>query len=89
MRSGDKQNVRRGSLEIVADILNASCNGVRKTELISKSNLSFNQFKEYLQLVVGARLIRLEDGGSFVRLKLSKKGREFLADYQRLKKLLE
>lgn len=76
-------------MEIVADLLDASCHGVRKTELISRCNLSFPQFKKYLQLALKANLITLENAESCILLKLSDKGKEFLKAYQHLKTLLE
>ena len=80
---------RRGSLEIVAELLDASCYGVRKTELISKCNLSFPQFKKYLEFALKAKLIKLENDEPYVVLKMSDKGKEFLKAYQHLKTLLE
>jgi len=89
MRDLLDENSRRGSLEIVADLLDASWSGARKTELMSKCNLSFPQLKKYLQLVLKANLITLENDEPYVVLKMSDKGKEFLKAYQHLKTLLE
>ena len=89
MQGSLDESSRRGSLEIVAQLLDASCHGVRKTELISRCNLSFLQFKKYLELTLKANLIKLENEEPYVLLKLSDKGKEFLKAYQHLKTLLE
>jgi len=91
-RRGFKVNrgvFRRSSLDIIADILDASHGRVRKTHLMYKCRMSFTQMTGYLDLILGAKLLVIENDGTNLLFKISRKGRSFLNSYQGLKALME
>ena len=51
--------------------------------------MSFTQLKEYLDLILEARLVQFEDDGPGLCLRISGKGRRFLKSYESLKALME
>jgi len=81
---------RRTRFEIIARVLHASRGlGVKKTHLMYQCGMSFTQLKEYLDLILEARLIQFEDDGPGLCLRISGKGRRFLKSYESLKALME
>jgi len=84
-------NTHRGSLDIIADILEASHGGTRKTYFMYRCNLSFRQLKHYLGfLLMKGLLYKVHedcnpDSGLF---KITDKGKEFLKAYRSLKALM-
>jgi predicted transcriptional regulator len=80
---------RRSRLDIIADILDASHGRVRKTHLMYKCSMSFTQMKGYLDLILRAKLLVVENDGPNLLFKISRKGRSFLKSYQSLKALME
>jgi predicted transcriptional regulator len=85
-------NSHRGNLDIIADILDASHGGAKKTYLMYRCNLSFKQMKSYSGFLLGNGLLRLifqaaeSDCGLF---ELTDKGKVFLRSYKGLKTLLK
>ena len=75
---------RRGKLEIIEDVLFVAKNGVRKTEIVYKTNLNFARIASYLQYLEEKGL--LEISGTFY--KTTSKGKKFLRNYQKLKDVL-
>jgi len=80
---------RRGSLDIIADILDASHRRVKKTHLMYNCSMSFAQLEKYLDLILNARLLFVEIDGSHLLFKISGKGRSFLKAYESLKALMK
>jgi len=84
-------NSHRGRLDIIADILHASHNGVKKTYLMYHCNLSFSQLKHYLiflqmkELLCAANADGNPDPSLF---RVTDKGREYLKAYRGLKALM-
>jgi predicted transcriptional regulator len=80
----------RSRFDIVADILVASCGGVRKTYLMYHCNLSFSQLRVYSRFLLNKGLLRVGgDGGSDHSLfEVTEKGREFLKAYKGLVALM-
>jgi predicted transcriptional regulator len=82
----------RGRLDIIADILYASFEGVKKTYLMYRCNLSFKQLKFYLELLLNKKLLQIvrdnkaSNPGLF---KITRKGKEFLEAYKGLKGLMK
>jgi len=82
----------RGRLDIIADILDASFEGVKKTYLMYRCNLSFKQLKFYLELLLNKKLLQIvrdnkaSNPGLF---KITRKGKEFLEAYKGLKGLMK
>lgn len=87
-RSG---NAHRGRLDIIADILEASCSETKKTYLMYRCNLSFKQLKHYLVFLIRRGLLcAVADNGNFNsdRFKITEKGKKFLRAYKGLKALI-
>ena len=71
---------RRGKLDIMADILSVTAKGAKKTEMVYKANLNFTRLGRYISFLEERGL--LENSGAEYRA--TKKGEEFLRDYQKI-----
>ena len=80
---------RRSRIEIINDILTASKNGAKKTDVMYRANLSFGQLQRYLSFLVDRGLIsnRRNDDGK-VRYKTSERGKKVLEKYKELNNLI-
>jgi len=80
----------RSRLEIVSAILSMcrANSNTRKTRIMYKSNLSYSQLQRYLALLVSIGLLEKENVEGTEFFKLTKKGDEFLKEYQQIKRLL-
>jgi len=86
-------NSHRGRLDIIADILEASNNGAKKTYLMYRCNLSFKQLKYYLVFLLRKGLLNtvVDDGNPNPNpglFKITDKGKEFLKAYKGLRALI-
>lgn len=82
----------RGRLDIIADMLDASHGGVKKTYLMYRCNLSFRQLKRYLSFMLKTGLLHmviLDDDSNPGLFKVTDKGRKFLKAYMSLKGLMK
>ncbi|HEV8404420.1 MAG TPA: winged helix-turn-helix domain-containing protein [Nitrososphaera sp.] len=87
MMSERKNN--RGKIQIMGDVLALATSGIKKTHIMYKANLSYEQVHLYLSELMGKQLISqdaLQDG---VVYRTTDKGREFLLCYTRLVEFLE
>jgi predicted transcriptional regulator len=78
----------RGKIQITADILCLSTVAIKKTHIMYKANLSYEQVNYYLTDMLNNDLISqhiLEDG---IVYRTSEKGREYLTHYARLMDLI-
>jgi predicted transcriptional regulator len=76
----------------MADILDASHGGVKKTYLMYRCNLSFKQMKCYSRFMLNSGLLHMmiEEAESDPALyEVTEKGREFLRAFKGLKSLLK
>jgi predicted transcriptional regulator len=93
IRNGKRSgNNHRGSLDIIADILDASRGGVKRTYLMYQCNLSFRQLKSYSHFLVKQGFLRSiirEDGSKNRSFEVTDKGKEFLKAYVSLKSLMQ
>jgi len=82
----------RSRIEIIADILDAADEGVRKTHIMYRCNLSFKQLETYLDFLLNRGLLKTvpEEGkSSYTRsFEITDKGQILLQAYQSLKDLL-
>jgi len=85
----NKRVRRRASLDIIADILDTSRRGVKKTHLMQNGSMSFAQLEKYLDFILEARLLFIESDGAHLLFKISGKGKSFLKAYESLKALME
>jgi len=82
--------LQRSRIDIVACILGHSNDSSRKTRLIYRCNLSLSQFNIYAECLVEGGLLDRYTGRNGVEIyKITEKGKNFLKDYRRLKKVLE
>lgn len=82
----------RGRLDIIADILDASIGGVKKTHLMYHCNLSFRQMKAYSHFLLDRGFLRkaiLDPRMSDGCFEVTNKGKEFLKAYRGLKSLMQ
>ena len=85
-------SAHRSRIDIIADILDAADEGVRKTHIMYRCNLSFKQLETYLDLLLNRGLLKtVPEGGknSYARsFEITDKGQILLQAYQSLKDLL-
>jgi len=75
----------------MANILNSSLDGAKKTQLMYKCNMSFKQLETYLNLLTERKLIheRVHCGSKeLIVYEITEKGHSFLRFYSSLKALL-
>jgi predicted transcriptional regulator len=85
-------NNHRGRLDIIADILDASCGGVKKTFLMYRCNLSFKQLKYYLGFMIKNEFLQQTTVNGYSNrslFKVTDKGKEFMKAYQGLEDLMK
>jgi predicted transcriptional regulator len=85
------ENNHRGSLDIIADILDASGNRVKKTYLMYRCNLSFRQLKFYLDFLLNKDLLyEVDSDGAAERgiFTVTDKGKQYLKAYKSLVSLM-
>jgi predicted transcriptional regulator len=90
----DKQEIpnHRGHFDIIADILNASLGGAKKTHLMYHCNLSFRQLKHYSHLLLSRGFLTMaRDGGRINSglFEVTDKGKKFLKAYRGLIALIQ
>jgi len=85
----NKDEGYRSNLDIIADILDTSRRGVKKTHLMQNGSMSSAQLKKYLDLILEARLLFVESDGPHLLFKISGKGKSFLKAYESLKTLIK
>jgi len=74
-------NKRRNEFHILSDIMTLSQEGVNKTQILYKCNLSYHLLKKYLDFLVNNRFIDKKQNGSKRKVYiLTKKGYSFLSD---------
>ena len=73
----------------MGDVLSLATSGIKKTHIMYKANLSYEQVHLYLGELIGKRLIQQDVSPDGVVYRTTEKGREFLLHYTRLVELLE
>jgi predicted transcriptional regulator len=85
-----KNKNNRGKIQIMGDVLALGTSGIKKTHVMYRANLSYEQVQLYLGELIAKRLIAQDvsspDG---VVYRTTEKGREFLQHYTRLTEFLE
>ena len=79
----------RGKIQIMGDVLGLATSGIKKTHIMYKANLSYEQVHLYLGELIEKRLIAQDVSPDGVVYRTTTKGREFLAYYTRLVEFLE
>ncbi len=88
MIASERKN-NRGKIQIMGDVLALGTSGIRKTHIMYKANLSYEQVHLYLGELIGKRLIAQDVSPEGVIYRTTEKGREFLLYYTRLVEFLE
>ena len=78
----------RCKIQIIGDVLELGTAGIKKTHLMYKANLSYEQVNLHLSELIEKRLIA-QDMSDGIVYRTTEKGREFLAYYQRMIEFLE
>jgi predicted transcriptional regulator len=79
----------RGKIQIMGDVLALATSGIKKTHIMYRANLSYEQVHLYLGELIGKRLIEQDVSSDGVVYRTTTKGREFLLSYTRLVEFLE
>jgi len=82
--NGEKKN--RSKYEISAKIIESTINGAKKTSIMLYASLSYRQLMQYLEKLVGANLLVINDKGDYVA---TGSGKAFLKHYIIVDALLE
>jgi predicted transcriptional regulator len=89
-RSSSKaRNGNRGKIEIMADILSICTVGIKKTRVMYKANLSYEQINYYLAELLGHEFIFRDVSEDRLIYRTTEKGREYLHHYFHILKLLD
>src|SRR5919106_4683278 len=88
MIASERKN-NRGKIQIMGDVLALGTSGIRKTHIMYKANLSYEQVHLYLGELIGKRLIAQDVSSEGVIYRTTEKGRDFLLYYTRLVEFLE
>lgn len=77
-------NGRRSEFEIIKKILDLSKDGAKKTELLYQGNLSYNQLKSYLFILIEKNILEVlevKNNGNLSKIyKITKIGYDLLND---------
>jgi predicted transcriptional regulator len=88
MTTSERKN-NRGKIQIMGDVLALATSGIKKTHIMYRANLSYEQVYLYLGDLIGKRLIVQDVSPDGVVYRTTEKGREFLLYYTRLVEFLE
>jgi len=90
MNSGENgRRKRRDRLYIIAEILDISKDGVLKTQIMYKANLSFSQLNDYLKFLVNLNFLEAKEINGRIIYKTTEKGLRYLDNYKEILQLLK
>jgi predicted transcriptional regulator len=88
--TSEQRKNNRGKIQIMGDVLALGTSGIKKTHIMYRANLSYEQVHLYLGELIAKRLIAQDvsspDG---IMYRTTERGREFLQYYTRLTEFLE
>jgi predicted transcriptional regulator len=79
----------RGKIQIMGDVLTLATSGIKKTHIMYKANLSYEQVHLYLSEMIGKGLVIQDVSAEGVVYRATEKGREFLLHYTRLAEFID
>ncbi|HEV8387017.1 MAG TPA: winged helix-turn-helix domain-containing protein [Nitrososphaera sp.] len=79
----------RSKIQIMADVLTLATAGIKKTHIMYKANLSYEQAHLYLGDLIEKRLVVQDVSRDGIVYRTTERGREFLQYYQRIAEFLE
>jgi predicted transcriptional regulator len=80
---------QRSRVDIMACVLENSNSSSRKTRLIYRCNLSLSQFNMYADCLIEAELLEKHEREGIEIFETTKKGKDFLRDYEKIRNVLE
>ena len=89
MTTMSERKNNRGKIQIMGDVLALATSGIKKTHIMYRANLSYEQVHLYLGELIGKRLIAQDVSPDGVVYRTTTKGREFLLYYTHLVEFLE
>ena len=87
--TSEQRKNNRGKIQIMGDVLALATSGIKKTHIMYRANLSYEQVYLYLGDLIEKRLIVQDVSPDGVVYRTTEKGREFLLHYTRLVEFLE
>lgn len=87
MIASERKN-NRGKIQIMGDVLSLATSGIKKTHIMYRANLSYEQVYLYLEELISKRLIAQDLSPDGVVYRITEKGRAFLSYYSHLIELL-
>ena len=80
----------RGKIQIMGDVLALATSGIKKTHIMYRANLSYEQVHLYLgELIAKGLIVQDMSNPDGLVYRTTEKGREFLLYYMRLAEFLE
>lgn len=80
----------RGRADIMADILEMARQGIKKTQILQKANLNYEQLLLYLEkLQISDLLVQVESDDGRKLYKTTEMGTEFLRCHKRLNEFID
>ena len=79
----------RGRIQIMGDVLGLATAGIKKTHIMYRANLSYEQVHMYLAELIEKGLLVQASTDEGLVYRTTERGREFLHYYSRLVSLLE
>lgn len=79
----------RGKIEIMADILTLSTVGIKKTHIMYRANLSYEQILYYLGELLTRNLLEQDTFEGTQIYRTTEKGREFLQHFSNMAELIK
>ncbi len=73
----------------MGDVLALATSGIKKTHIMYRANLSYEQVHLYLAEMIDKKLVSQDVNPDGVVYRTTEKGREFLTYYQRIAEFLE
>ena len=82
------ENKRRDKLDIIAEILVIAKDGLLKTQIMYRANLSFAQLNEYLDFLNEINLLEVEKENRKKVYRTTEKGERYLQKYDDISYIL-
>ena len=82
------ENKRRDKLDIIAEILDIAKDGLLKTQIMYRANLSFAQLNDYLDFLTGMNLLGMEKENRKKLYRTTEKGERYLQKYDDISYIL-
>jgi predicted transcriptional regulator len=88
MRSGAIENLRRTSMDIIANILNVAVRYDSKTRIMFRASLNHKQSERYFNFLLEMNMLRKIIVKGRIFYETTERGKEFLAKYKALKEFI-